>query len=412
MKKLKTDVLVIGGGAAGMAAAIGAAREGARVVLIEREDRTGGVLNQCIHNGFGLKFYEEELTGPEFAARLEDEMRQGNIDIISQAYLRDVDLDDKIAYILSPEDAFIVKSKAIVISTGARERPFGSLMVPGDRPAGIFTAGTAQRFVNLENRLPGERALILGSGDIGLIMARRLFLEGMEVVGVVERLPYPGGLTRNVVQCLEDFGIPLYLSATVTRVKGFPRLEAVEVMKVDENLNPIPGTEKWYNVDTLVLSAGLLPQVEDFSDRLMVDRINKGFLVSNTCEATKPGIFAAGNNVAVFDLVDYVAAEGWIAGRHAALTAQEKRQNHRQFPVVRGRNVGVLVPGRVSLEENLRVYIRLKKPMESGTVVLKELGIESPFKYGVPSEMLQLVVNKDKLSAVEDHEKLTVEVIE
>jgi len=410
VKRLTTDVLVIGGGAAGMACALSAAKTGVEVTLLEREPVVGGVLNQCIHNGFGLQFYQEELTGPEFAVRLQNEMNQEKVTVIGESYVREIDVINKRAMVLSPQGAFEILSKAVVISTGARERPFGSLLIQGDRPSGIMPAGLAQRYVNLENYLPSRKAVVLGSGDIGLIMARRLTLEGVEVVGVVERMPYPGGLTRNIVQCLEDYEIPLLLSTTVTKVLGNGRLEEIEISEVDESFMPVPGTSRRLNADTLILSAGLLPQVEDFDNDLRIDHINKGFLVSNTGESSVEGVFAAGNNVAIFDLVDYVAAEGWIAGRHAALYALGESTSGDRVPVVRGENVGVLVPGIVDMEENLRLYIRLRKPMNEGTVILKELDFEKAFSYGVPSEMIQIVMNKEKLAPLMGAGRLTVEV--
>jgi len=411
MKNTKTDVLVVGGGAGGMAAAVSAAKEGAHVILLEREDAVGGVLNQCIHNGFGLQFYQQELTGPEFSHKLEYELRERDVHVVCGSYVRHIDFSSNSAYVISPSGGEKITAGAIVIATGARERPFGALLIPGDRPAGIFPAGLAQRYVNLENHLPGNRALILGSGDIGLIMARRLTLEGMEVVAVVERMPYPGGLTRNVVQCLEDFGIPLLLSNTVTSVRGNGRLKSVEVSEVDEQFNPISGKARSFEVDTLVLSAGLIPQVEDYVRDLDTDPVNKGLSVSNTCETSARGIFAAGNNVAVFDLVDYVAAEGWIAGRHAAFHALGNAGQSQRIPVVRKGMVGVLVPNMVDPNEHLRIYLRLKAPMDKGKVIVRELEIEKDFVYGVPSEMLQLVVNKDKLDKIRDLERLTVEVL-
>ncbi|AKI98219.1 pyridine nucleotide-disulfide oxidoreductase [Kosmotoga pacifica] len=393
-----------------MAAALSASREGVMVTLLEREKKTGGVLNQCIHHGFGLQFYRQELTGPEFAHKLQLEMNQHSVNVISESYVRHIDTMRKYVEVLSPDGVFIIQARAIVLSTGARERPFGSLMIPGDRPAGIYTAGLAQRMVNLENTLPGRRALILGSGDIGLIMARRLTLEGMEVLGVVERLPYPGGLTRNVVQCLEDYGIPLHLSHTVVEVRGKKRLERVLLSKVDENFNIIPGTQRWLKIDTLILSAGLIPQVEDLGEGLETDPVNRGFAVSNSCETSVEGIFAAGNNVAVFDLVDYVAAEGWIAGKNAALHARGERRKSPGIPIVRGKNVGVLVPTFIDPSEHLRVYLRLRKPMDRGVVISKELDIETPFNYGTPSEMIQFVINRDKLQGLKKAVK--IEVIE
>ncbi|HDP78547.1 MAG TPA: FAD-dependent oxidoreductase [Mesotoga infera] len=410
MKRLVTDVLVIGGGAAGMACALSAAKTGVEVTLLEREPVVGGVLNQCIHNGFGLQFYQEELTGPEFAVRLQNEMNQEKVTVIGESYVREIDVIKKRALVLSPLGAFEIFSKAVVISTGARERPFGSLLIQGDRPSGIMPAGLAQRYVNLENYLPSRKAVVLGSGDIGLIMARRLTLEGVEVVGVVERMPYPGGLTRNIVQCLEDYEIPLLLSTTVTKVLGNGRLEEIEISEVDESFVPIPGTSRRLKADTLILSAGLLPQVEDFDNDLRVDPINKGFLVSNTGESSIEGVFAAGNNVAIFDLVDYVAAEGWIAGRHAALFALGESASGDRIPVFRGENVGVLVPGIVDMEEHLRLYLRLRKPMNKGTVILKELDFEKAFSYGVPSEMIQIAMNKEKLAPLIGAGRLTVEV--
>ncbi len=411
MKKTRTDVLVIGGGAGGMAAAVSAAKEGVGVTLLEREDIIGGVLNQCIHNGFGLQFYQQELTGPEFSFKLEDELQQENVHVVCGSYVRHVDFKNSAAYVVSPNGGQKIEAGAIVIATGARERPFGSLLIPGDRPSGIIPAGLAQRYVNLENHLPGNRALILGSGDIGLIMARRLTLEGMEVAAVVERMPYPGGLTRNVVQCLEDFGIPLLLSHTVTHVRGKGRLEEVEISEVDEDFRPIPGKNQVFQVDSLILSAGLIPQVEDYVRDLETDPINKGLSVSNTCETTVRGAFAAGNNVAVFDLVDYVAAEGWIAGRHAAFHSLGKSQESRRIPLARKGMVGVLVPAMVDPQEHLRVYLRVKSPMDKGRIVIRELGIEKEFVYAVPSEMLQLVVNKDKLEKLNSLDSLTVEVL-
>lgn len=412
MKIINTDVLVIGGGAGGMAAALAAAREEVDVILLERENSTGGVLNQCIHNGFGLHFYKEELTGPEFADKLFNEMTLDRVNIISESYVREVDVRNKIVQVLSPDGAYEINAKTIVIATGARERPFGALMIPGDRPSGIYTAGLAQRFVNLENRLPGKKALILGSGDIGLIMARRLTLEGMKVEAVLERMPFPGGLLRNIVQCLEDYDIPLYLSHTVTKTVGRGRLSSVEVSKVDENYNPIPGTEKIYDVDTLILSAGLIPQVEDISDSLQLDPVNKGYSVSNSCETNIEGIYAAGNNVAVFDLVDYVAAEGWVAGRHAALNSKKEENSSEKFPVIRGNNVSILVPSFIDFNESLRLYLRVSKPIEKGRVILKELGIEKKFVDGVPSEMIQMVLNKKKMEKIKEVGSLSVEVVE
>ncbi|WP_448531780.1 NAD(P)/FAD-dependent oxidoreductase [Pseudothermotoga sp.] len=393
---MKTDVLVIGAGAAGMSAAIAAAKKNLKVVIAERDEITGGILNQCIHNGFGLHYFKEELTGPEYAERFRDQLSRyaDSIEVLTDCHVLRLNRNKK-ALLVSPKNVFELEAKVVVYAAGARERPFGSLMIPGDRPSGIFTAGVAQRLMNIDNRKVGRRALIVGSGDIGMIMARRLTLEGIEVVGVVERLPYPGGLLRNVIQCLKDFNIPLYLSSTVVEVKGRERLEEVIVASVDEQFRPIPNTEKSFKVDTLVLSVGLIPQVEMLNGLVSLDKRTRGIACSNTGQSSNEWIFAAGNCTAIFDLVDYVTKEGERAGEYASRYVNGERFS-LGIPIVPGENVMLTFPNYYNDIDDLTVYLRCKKPMEKA--VLKVGGFEKTFEDLIPSEMIVVKIPKQKLS--------------
>jgi len=393
---MKTDVLVIGAGAAGMSAAIAAAKKNLKVVIAERDEITGGILNQCIHNGFGLHYFKEELTGPEYAERFRDQLSRyaDSIEVLTDCHVLRLNRNKK-ALLVSPKNVFELEAKVIVYAAGARERPFGSLMIPGDRPSGIFTAGVAQRLMNIDNRKVGRRALIVGSGDIGMIMARRLTLEGIEVVGVVERLPYPGGLLRNVIQCLKDFNIPLYLSSTVVEVKGRERLEEVIVASVDEQFRPIPNTEKSFKVDTLVLSVGLIPQVEMLNGLVSLDKRTRGIACSNTGQSSNEWIFAAGNCTAIFDLVDYVTKEGERAGEYASRYVNGERFS-LGIPIVPGEDVMLTFPNYYNDIDDLTVYLRCKKPMEKA--VLKVGGFEKTFEDLIPSEMIVVKIPKQKLS--------------
>ncbi len=394
---MKTDVLVIGAGAAGMAAALSAAKNGVKVVLVDRDERTGGILNQCIHNGFGLHYFKEELTGPEYAERFSALLENHNIELLTDCHVHTVKADKK-AVLVSPKGVFEIQTKSVVYTAGARERPFGALMIPGDRPSGIFTAGVAQKYMNIENRLIGKRALILGSGDIGMIVARRLTLEGVEVVAVVERLPYSGGLLRNVIQCLEDYNIPLYLSSTVVEVRGKDRLEEVVVAQVDENYKPIPGTERIFKVDTLVLSVGLIPQVELLQGLVQMDPVSKGVSCSNIGQSSNEWIFSAGNCTVIYDLVDYVTMEGEKAGKYAALYA--KGSNFESgVPIEAKENIGVIFPRRYVSGEDLILYIRSKKPMEKATLIVGSF--ERKFEDVMPSEMIRIKIPSEKLSGLE-----------
>jgi len=393
MKKQKVDVLIIGGGAAGLAAAIQAANEGVKTVLIEREKETGGVLNQCIHNGFGLHVYKKELTGPEFMEALWDELRKTDAVIKSSETVIKVLPDSKEIVSVSPEGVKIYEVKALVLATGARERSFNSLLVPGSRVSGIFTAGVAQKMVNIYNRLPGKKVLIVGSGDIGLIMARRLKIEGMDVVGVVEIRSEPGGLIRNVIQCLEDFGIPLLLSHTITEIHGKERLEGVTVCKVDEKLNPVPGTEEFIEVDTLVTSVGLIPQNELIEDFVEMDPINRGPVVDNLMRTSVNWIFAAGNNVAIHDLVDFVYEEGKIAGKNAAEVAKGKELPKAKYNFKRGNNVSVILPQRFTGIEKFKMYIRPKKTLERAELKIASK-VYRKFNWKLrPSQMIDFIFN-------------------
>lgn len=393
---MKTDVLVIGAGAAGMSAAIAAAKKNLKVVIAERDEITGGILNQCIHNGFGLHYFKEELTGPEYAERFRDQLSRyaDSIEVLTDCHVLRLNRNKK-ALLVSPKNVFELETKVVVYAAGARERPFGSLMIPGDRPSGIFTAGVAQRLMNIDNRKVGRRALIVGSGDIGMIMARRLTLEGIEVVGVVERLPYPGGLLRNVIQCLKDFNIPLYLSSTVVEVKGRERLEEVIVASVDEQFRPIPNTEKSFKVDTLVLSVGLIPQVEMLNGLVSLDKRTRGIACSNTGQSSNEWIFAAGNCTAIFDLVDYVTKEGERAGEYASRYVNGERFS-LGIPIVPGENVMLTFPNYYNDIDDLTLYLRCKKPMEKA--VLKVGGFEKTFEDLIPSEMIVVKIPKQKLS--------------
>ena len=314
------DLIVIGGGPAGLAAACAAWERGLRKILLAERDRElGGILNQCIHNGFGLHTFKEELTGPEYAARFEARVRALSIEYKLGTMVLSVS-PDKTVTAVSREDGLVkIEAKAVILAMGCRERSRGALNIPGFRPAGVFSAGTAQRLVNMEGYMPGREVVILGSGDIGLIMARRMTLEGAKVRVVAELQPYSGGLKRNIVQCLDDYGIPLKLSHTVTEIHGKERVTGVTISAVDENLKPIPGTEEFYSCDTLLLSVGLIPENElSAGAGVQLSRVTNGPVVNESLETNVPGIFACGNVLHVHDLVDYVSEEAASAGKAAA----------------------------------------------------------------------------------------------
>ncbi len=325
---MKRDIVIIGGGPAGLAAAEAAVQAGAQGVLIlERDTRLGGILNQCIHNGFGLHTFKEELTGPEYAARFETRVRALQIEYKLGTMVLSISPEKTVTAVSREEGLVTIEAKAVILAMGCRERARGALNIPGFRPAGIFSAGTAQRLVNMEGYMPGREVVILGSGDIGLIMARRMTLEGAKVRVVAELQPYSGGLKRNIVQCLDDYGIPLKLSHTVTEIHGKERVTGVTISAVDENLKPVPGTEEFYSCDTLLLSVGLIPENElSTGAGVALSRVTNGPVVNESLETNVPGIFACGNVLHVHDLVDYVSEEAAAAGRAAAVYLQQGEQ--------------------------------------------------------------------------------------
>ena len=411
MNERHVDVLVIGGGAAGLAAATAAANAGAQTLLLERDEEVGGVLNQCIHTGFGLHRYHEELAGPEFGHRLMTELLQANAQVLSGCSVIDIDHRERLVEAMSPEGRIAIRPKALVWASGARERPYGALIAPGSRPAGIYTAGLAQRFVNIHGFLPGKSALILGSGDIGLIMARRLRLEGMEVAAVIELQPHPGGLARNVVQCLEDYDIPLLLSHTITGTQGRDRLTGVTVAQVDELRRPIPGTERYFAVDTLILSIGLIPENELITPFTPIDPVNRGPRVNSLMQTEVPWLFAAGNNVAVFDLVDSVAAVGETAGKSAATYAKGNLRHERSTRLVRGENVFHLVPTSLVSGMPTTLYLRSSRAMHEATVRIGN-AITRAQPVVRPSEMIEVRIPQDAVRKLTKNDEVQVEVSE
>lgn len=362
---IKKQLVIIGGGAGGLAAAISAYDNGVKdILLLEREDHLGGILDQCIHNGFGLTTFKEELTGPEYADRFIKELKKRNIEYKLLTQVSKITKNKEVFYSNSEEGFVKVQADAIVLATGSYERTPGAIMVPGDRVAGIMTAGTAQKILNTTGQLVGKKIVILGSGDIGLIMARRLTLEGAKVICVAELMPFSNGLNRNIVQCLQDFNIPLYLSTTVSNVVGKNRVEKVELSSVDENLRIIPGTAREIECDCLILSVGLLPQTTLLEEMggVKFER-NRGPSVDNNFELQVPGFFTCGNCLHVHDLVDFVSQEGTAAGKSAAEYLLGEHKEKKQLPVTAGGLMGYIVPNYVNKDaESFDFKFRVRKP--------------------------------------------------
>ena len=412
MRELTVDLAIVGGGPAGMAAAISAYENGLRNILIlERHDALGGILRQCIHNGFGLHRFGEELTGPEYAYRYEKQVKEYGIPYMLRTMVIKVDENKCLLAMNRDMGIFLVRAKAIILAMGCRERPKGALNIAGTRPAGIYTAGTAQKFVNSGGLMPGKEVVILGSGDIGLIMARRMTLEGAKVKAVCELMPYSGGLARNIEQCLNDFDIPLLLSHTVVDIHGRHRLEAVTIAEVDSDRRPIHGTEQMIKCDTLLLSCGLIPENELIKgSAIILDRVTGGAVVDGDRETVVPGIFACGNVLHVHDLVDYVSEEAAVAGAAAVRYIRDEKRRETRISLSTDGRVRYTVPQVITAVEDTKVYFRVGGVYKNARIVVSCNGktvLEKKKQKVAPGEMETLTLTARLLSEIPDGATIT-----
>ena len=411
------DIAVIGGGPAGLAAAVAAYDAGVKNILIlEREEELGGILNQCIHNGFGLTRFKESLSGPEYAARFVDEVEARDIDVMKKTTVLSFTKDKEITAINETEGMFTVRANAVILAMGCRERSKGALNIAGARPAGLYSAGTAQKYVNIKGYLPGKEVVILGSGDIGLIMARRMTLEGAKVHAVCEIMPYSSGLKRNIVQCLDDFGIPLYLNHTVTKIEGDGRVTGVVISEVDANKKPVKGTEKHFSCDTVLFSVGLIPENELTKNaENPLSPATKGAVVYQNRETLLDGVFACGNVLQVHDLVDFVSEESETAGLAAAEYVQKGGNARETVDCVAGSNIGYVLPQKIdkNIAGNVKLFFRVRNIFKNCKIKVQCGGqtiIERKKRVVAPGEMETLILPETTVKDLQGELVLSLEV--